>query len=138
MFGIAVIGEGLDGNTASRIEQADNLQILGIHQLDQVFHNDIHAILMEVAVVAETEEIEFQALALHHLRAWDVINNKVSEIGLTRLGTQRGELGAVQGHQILVLGMFVLKRLQHLGCIGPHCFCSLLCPSLHEMFPWYL
>ena len=22
--------------------------------------------------------------------------------------------------------------------LGPYCFCPLLCPSLHEMFPWYL
>ena len=22
--------------------------------------------------------------------------------------------------------------------VSPHCFCPLLCPSLHEMFPWYL
>ena len=22
--------------------------------------------------------------------------------------------------------------------LGPCCFCPLLCPSLHEMFPWYL
>ena len=69
MFSIAVVGEGLDGDATTRIEEPDNLQIFGIHQLDQVFHDDVDAILMEVAVVAETEEIKLQALALHHQRA---------------------------------------------------------------------
>ena len=87
MFSIAVVRERFDGDAATRIEQPDDLQILRIHQLDQVFHNDIHAVLMEVAVVAEAEEVELETLALHHQRARDVINNKVTEVGLTRLGT---------------------------------------------------
>ena len=117
MLGIAVIGEGLDRDAATGIKQADDLQIFWIHQLDQVLHNDVDAVLVEIAVVAETEEVEFQALALHHQRARDVINNKVSEVGLTRLGAQRGKLGAIQSHKVVVLRMFVLKRLQHLGRI---------------------
>ena len=86
MFNVAVVGERLDGNATTRIEQTDDLQILRIHQLDQILHNDVDAVLVEVAVVAEAEEIEFEALAFHHQRARDVINNKVTEVGLTRLG----------------------------------------------------
>ena len=59
MLSIAIVGKGFDGDAATRIEQAYDLQILGIHQLDQVLHDDIHTVLMEVAVVTETEEIEF-------------------------------------------------------------------------------
>ena len=114
MFGIAVVGEGLDGNAATRIEQPDNLQILRIHQLDQVLHNDVHAVLVEVTVVAEAEEVELEALALHHQRARDIINNKVTEVGLTCLRAQRGELRTIQSHKVLVLRMLVLKRLQYL------------------------
>ena len=55
MILVTVIGERLDGDSPTGIEQADDLQIFGIHQLDQVLHDDVHAILMEVAVVAETE-----------------------------------------------------------------------------------
>ena len=117
MFGIAVVGEGLDGDATTGIEQADDLQIFGVHQLNQVLHDDVDAVLVEVAVVAETEEVEFQALALHHQRAWDVVYNKVSKIGLTCLGAQGGKLGTIQSHKILVLRMFIFKRLQHLGHI---------------------
>ena len=28
--------------------------------------------------------------------------------------------------------------LSSLLLLGPYCFCSLSCPFLHEMFPWYL
>jgi hypothetical protein len=88
VFTVAIVSEGLDGNAPARIKQSYDFQILRFHQFDQVLHNDVHAILVEVAVVAETEEVEFQALALYHKRARYVINNKVSEIGLACFGTK--------------------------------------------------
>ena len=88
MFGVAVVGEGFDGDAATRVEQSDDLQIFGIHQLDQVFHDDVNAVLVEIAVVAEAEEVELQALALHHACARDVVDDNMSEIGLAGLGTQ--------------------------------------------------
>ena len=114
MLSVAIVGERLDGDASAGIEQSYDLQIFGIHQLDKVLHDDVHTVLVEVTMVAEAEEIEFQALALHHQRAGDIIYNKVSEIRLTRLGTQRGKLGAIQGHKVLVFRVFVLKRFQHL------------------------
>ena len=117
MLGITIVGKGLDGNAATGIEQADDLKIFGVHQLDQVLHDDVDTILVEVAVVAEAEEVEFQAFAFHHQRARDIINNKVSKVGLAGLGAQRSELRTVQSHKVLVLRMFVLKRLQHFGGI---------------------
>ena len=117
MLGVTVVGEGFDGDAATRIEHPNDLQILGIHQFDQVLHNHVDTVLVEVAMVAEAKEVELQALALHHQCARDVVDNKVAEIRLASLGAQRGELGAVQGHKVLVLRMFVLKRLQHLGRI---------------------
>lgn len=117
MFRVAVVSEGLDGDAATRVEQPYDFQILGLHQLDEVFHYDIDTVLVKIAMITEAEEVEFKALALHHQRTGDVINNKVSEIGLTRLGTQRSELGAIKRHQIVILGVFVLEGLQHFGGI---------------------
>ena len=114
MVGVTVVGKGLDGDAASGVEQADDLQVLGIHQLDQVLHDDVHAVLVEIAMVAEAEEIELEALALHHQGARDIINNNVSEVRLTRLGAQGGKLRTVERHQIIVLRVFVLESLQHL------------------------
>ena len=85
MLGIAIIGEGLDGNATATIEVADDLKIFWVHQLDQVLHDHIHAVLVKVAMITEAEEIELQALALHHQHARDIINNEVSEIRLARL-----------------------------------------------------
>ncbi len=39
------------------------------------------------------------------------------EIRLTGLGAQRGKFGTVEGDKIVVLGMFIFKRLEHLGSI---------------------
>ena len=126
MLGITIVGEGFDGDAATRIEQADDLQIFGIHQLDQILHNDVDTVLVEVAMVAEAEEIKLEALALHHQRSWDIINDNVSEIRLACLGAQRGELGTIQSHQVFVLRMFILKHFQHLGRIIVAVLCVLV------------
>ena len=117
MIAVAIVGKRLDADATTRVEQADDLQILGVHQLDQVLHDDVHAILMEIAVVAETEEVQLQALALDHAHARDIIDDDVAKVGLTRLGAQRSELGAVESHHIFVLGVLVLKGFQHVGTI---------------------
>ena len=117
MLGIAIVGKGLDRDAATGIEQAYDFQIFGIHQLDQVLHDDVDTVLMEVPVITEAEEIEFQALALHHQGTRNIIDDDMSEVGLTSLGAQRGKLGTIQSDKVLVLRMFVLKRLQHLGGI---------------------
>ena len=41
----------------------------------------------------------------------------MSEIGLSGFGAQGRELGTVEGHEVLVLGMFVGESLQHVGVI---------------------
>ena len=68
-------------------------------------------------MVAETEQIQLQALALHHALARDVVDDDVAEVGLARLGAQRGKLGTIEGHHILVIGVLVLKGLQHVGTV---------------------
>ena len=84
---VAIVGKRLDADAAARVEQADDLQVLGVHQLDQVLHDDVDAILMEVAVVAETEQVQFQALALNHAHARDVIDDDAAKVGLACLGS---------------------------------------------------
>ena len=110
MILIAVIGKRFDGDAATRVEQSNHFQILGIHQFHQIFHNDVHAILVKIAMVAEAEEIEFQALALHHAHARDVVDDDVAKIRLTGLGAQRGEFWTIQRHNIFIFRMFILKH----------------------------
>lgn len=49
----AVVCIGMDGDTAARCEFAPDLDILRIHELDEVLHDSVHAILVEIAVIAE-------------------------------------------------------------------------------------
>ena len=126
MLSITIVGEGFDGDTAAGIEQADDLKILGIHQLDQIFHDDVDAVLVKVAMVAEAEEIELQALALNHQGTRDIVDNKVAEIGLSRFWAQRGKLRTIHGHKVLVLRVFVLEGLQHFGRIVIVILCVLV------------
>ena len=72
---------------------------------------------MEVAVVAETEEVELEALALDHAHTRDVVDDDVAKVGLTRLGAQRSELGAVERHHRFILGVLVLEGLKHVGAL---------------------
>ena len=43
-------------------EETGDLDVFGLHEAHEVFHDDIDTVLMEVAVVAEGEEVEFRLL----------------------------------------------------------------------------
>ena len=66
MVCVGVVGKRIDADTATRHEISRYLQVFGIHQFYQILHDDVHAVLMEIAVIAKREEIEFETLALHH------------------------------------------------------------------------
>ena len=68
-------------------------------------------------MIAEGEEIEFEALALHHLHIGDVGNADFSKIGLSSDGTKRGELWAVEAYPVIIFLMLIDKRLEHFGCV---------------------
>ena len=86
-------------------KQAYHLDITRIHQLHQVFHNHVHAVFVKVAVVTETEQIQFQALALHHALARNIADYDFAEIGLRRDGAQRGKFRANKRNHIFTAGM---------------------------------
>ena len=88
MLCIGVVGKGVDTDAAAGGEDAGYLKILRIHQSDQVFHDDVHAVFVEIAVVAEREEVELERLRLHHLLSWNVGDIDSSEVGLPCLWTE--------------------------------------------------
>ena len=45
----------IDGQSTTRRELAPYLDVLRIHQLHKVFHNDVNAVLVKVPVIAETK-----------------------------------------------------------------------------------
>lgn len=115
--GSAVVGKREDAYSAARLEESRHFDIARVHQLHQVFHDDVHAVFMEVAVVTEAEEIQLQALALHHFHVGDVFDDNLAEVGLSGNRTEGCELGAVELHPIVVLLVLVLEGLEHLGSI---------------------
>ena len=52
---LAVVCVWIDGQTTTRRKLTPHLDILRIHQLDEVFHNDIDAIFVEIPMVTETK-----------------------------------------------------------------------------------
>ena len=113
----AVVGVGVDGDAAARGEEARDLDVLGVHQLDEVLHDDVDDVLVEVAVAAEAEEVELEALALHHPDVGDVADAQLREVRLSRDRTQRRELRAVETHPVVVVAVFVLEGLEHAGIV---------------------
>ena len=120
---LAVIGIGIDADATTGREQPHHFDVLWRHELHQVFHDDVHAVLMEIAVVAEGEKVELQALGLHHALGGYVHNLDFGKVGLTRDRAERRELWAVELHPVVVALVLVLESLQHLGGVVVQIFC---------------
>ena len=103
----------MNGDAAARCEFAEYFDVFRIHQGDEVFHDDVDAVFMEVAVVAEAEEIEFQGFAFHHFDMGDVADVDGGKVGLAGHRAEAGELGADEFDEIVVVGMFVVERFQN-------------------------
>ena len=113
----AIVGVGVDADASAWGEDAGDLDVLGVHQADEVLHDDVDAVLVEVAMIAEGEEVELEGFALHHALVGQVGNVDFGKVGLSRDGAQGGELGAVELHPVVVLGVLVLEGLQHFGSV---------------------
>ena len=54
---LAVVCVWIDGQTTARRKLAPYLDVLRIHQLDEVFHDDVDAVLVKVPMVTEAKEV---------------------------------------------------------------------------------
>lgn len=52
---LAIVCVWIDGQTTAWRKLAPYLDVLRIHQLDEVFHDDVDAVLVKVPVIAETK-----------------------------------------------------------------------------------
>ena len=115
--GNAVVGIGVDADAAAGGEQTGHFYELRSHKADEVLHDDVHAVLVEVTVVTEAKEIEFEAFALDHFFSGDVGDAYFGKVGLSRDGAQASEFGAVEAYPIVVVGMLVDESFEHFGCV---------------------
>jgi hypothetical protein len=113
----AIVGIGIYGNAATRSKDSLDLDVLGVHETNQVLHYRVDTILVEIAMIAETEKIEFEALAFDQTLVRQVIDDYLSKIGLTRDWTQRGEFWTLEMNPVVILRVFVLETLEHFWCI---------------------
>ena len=130
--GTAVVGVRVDGDAASRCEEASDLYVLGVHQLDEVLHDLVDAVLVEIPMIPKTEQIQFQALALDHPHVRNITDPDLGEVRLSRDRTQARELRAVEPHPVIVALMLVDERLQNLRSIVTFIF-SLLAEGLKTL-----
>ena len=110
----SVVGIGIDADAAARREEADDLNVFGVHQRHKILHDLVDTVFVEITMVAEGEEIELQALRLHHALTGDVENLDLRKVGLTGDRTERRKLRTVELHPVIVVRMLVDKRFQHL------------------------
>ena len=92
--------------------------------MNEVFHYDVHAILVESTMIAEAEQVEFQTLALYHLYVRNIADANLCEIWLTRNRAERCKLRAVETNPVIIARMLVHESLEHLWRII-HSICSL-------------
>jgi len=109
---LAIVGVRPDADAATRGKDTCYLDVLRVHQLDEVLHDDVHAVFMEVAMVAKTEQIELEALAFHHLHVGDVADANLGEVWLSRNRAERCKLWAVETNPVIVARVLVDEGLQ--------------------------
>lgn len=100
-------------DAAARCELAEHFDVFRIHQGDEVFHDDVDAVFMKIAVVAEAEEVEFQGFAFHHFDVRDIADDDGGEVGLPGHRAEAGEFGADEFDEIVVVGMFVVECFEN-------------------------
>ena len=113
----AIVGVWMNCNASTWREDASDLDVTRIHKTNQVFHYYIDTVFMKVAMIAETEKIEFQALAFDHLDIWNIADDNVCEVWLTGDRTEACELWAVEFDPVVVFLMLVDECLQHFRSI---------------------
>ena len=114
----AIVGVRVDADAAARCEDTCDLDVARVHETDEVLYYLVYAVLVEIAVIAEAEEVELEALRLHHPHVWDIRDAYLGEVGLTRDGAETGELRAVETHPVVVLLMAVLEGFQDFWSIA--------------------
>ena len=114
---LAVVAVRVNRDAAARRELAPDLDVLRLHELDEILHDDVHAVLVEIAVVAEAEQIQLERFALNHADVRYIRDGDGGEIRLAGNRAQTGKLRTIELDKIIVVRMLVYKGLQHFRCI---------------------
>ncbi len=69
---------------------------------------------MEITVISEAEQIEFQTLAFHHLHVRQIAYAYFREVRLSGDRTKTCKLRAVETYPVIVARMLVHESFEHL------------------------
>ena len=109
----------VDGKAAAWQEFAPYFDVLWIEQVYQIVHDDVDAVFVEVAVVAEGKQIELEALAFHELLIRHIGNVDGGKVWLASDWAKAGEFWAVEFDKVVVFRMFVIEGFENVrGVIG--------------------
>ena len=108
MLAVAIVGKRQYGYAPSWCEDAFDLDIARIHECYQVFHDYVDAVFVEISMIAETEQIELETLALDHFLTRYVGNQDFSKIRLS-VFRARDEFGTGESDKIFIVRMFIDK-----------------------------
>ena len=72
---------------------------------------------MEIPVIAETEEIELEALALNHPVVRDIADADFRKIRLACNRAETGEFRAIETYPVIIFRMLVLEGFKYLRSI---------------------
>ncbi|MDN5296646.1 MAG: hypothetical protein PWQ71_752 [Bacteroidota bacterium] len=113
----SIVGIRIDADSAAWRKYSRYFDILRLHQSNQVFHDNIDTVLVKCAMIAKTEQIEFQTFALNHFHIRNIIDANGCKIGLPGNRAKTGEFGTVERYPIVVVLMFVDEGFKHFGSI---------------------
>lgn len=100
------------GDSAAWAECGDDFHSFGREDRDEVVEDAIGDVLVEDALVAELLEIHFQAFEFDAAVGGRVAEGKDAEVGLARLGAERGELRGDDFDGVIAAGKLVLEGFQ--------------------------
>ena len=101
------VGIGVNANATTWGENPSHLNIFGLHEIDEILHDDIDAIFVKCTMIAEAEQIEFQALAFHHALSRNIADTNLCKVRLASDGAQRSELWTVELNPIVVFWVLI-------------------------------
>lgn len=78
-----IVRKWINADPTSWSEYSGYLDVFWIHQFDKVLHDDIDTIFMEVSMISETEKIDLETLAFHHLHIGNVLYLYLGKVRLT-------------------------------------------------------
>ena len=109
----AAVDKRIYGNAAARREFAENLHVLRLEELHEIVVDHVYHIFMEVAVVAEAEEVELERFRLDEPLRRYVAYRKRREVGLACLRAEGRELGRGERHPVVAVGVAVVEGVQY-------------------------